>query len=236
VVHKNNSKFAWLILITLVFAALSIIAALILSEHYGSPAQVREQILSFGASGPLVLIAFCAIQVIFPFIPGFMAVVASGMAYGTLLGTIFSTVGIVLGSIIAFWLSKRFGRPLVLKYVSHQDIEKLDNAVNRYGATSLLVIQMFPLLPTDAVCFAAGLTTLRFRVFLIITTLTSLLKNYLLAKMGNSLFLGSFDFTTLSLFVFAFIFLLIYTYRKEAGAWIDKQAKYSRNLVKRKKQ
>lgn len=44
--------------------------------------------------------------------------IAGGYIYGTLLGSVYSLIGITLGSVFVFLLAHIYGRPLVHKIIS----------------------------------------------------------------------------------------------------------------------
>ena len=57
------------------------------------------------------------------------------------------------------WLARRFGRPLVERYVDPQLMVRLDDMVERYGMVFIFLVFLLPFLPDDALCLLAGLTT-----------------------------------------------------------------------------
>jgi len=66
----------------------------------------------------------------------------------------------MLGTGIVLVLTRRWGRPLVVKLVPNTQLEKLDRLVARRGALFFFLIFLLPFLPDDLTCFAIGLTDL----------------------------------------------------------------------------
>ncbi len=112
----------------------------------------------WGAWAAVITIGLHVAQVLAGPIPGVALDWVNGLLFGPLLGTLFSMIGIGIGSTLAMWLSRRFGRPLVERFVDPKLLERLDGLVQRYGVLFIFLAFLFPFLPDDAVCYLAGLT------------------------------------------------------------------------------
>lgn len=86
---------------------------------------------------------------------------ANGYLFGVWLGTVYSWIGVMLGTLIVLVLTRRFGRPFVARLAQAEQLEKLDRLVARRGALFFFLIFLLPFLPKDLICFAIGLTDLR---------------------------------------------------------------------------
>jgi uncharacterized membrane protein YdjX (TVP38/TMEM64 family) len=170
--HAQNQK-GWIILklvILLVFlTSLSAAALIYFRDLLTDPFAFREFITGFGAGGPVVYIIIASLQVIVAPIPGQVMGIASGFLFGTVLGTIYSIIGLGIGSYIAFVLSRRYGRPFVERVVPKKNLKRLDSAVEKGGAATIFLIFLLPGLPDDAVCFICGLTRIRIRILVILS-------------------------------------------------------------------
>lgn len=124
-------------------------------------------IISLGIIAPLVFILVQAIQVIIPILPGAIGCVAGVIAFGPVFGLLYSYIGISLGSICAFLISKRFGLPVVRKFVNQKKLNKYmewlekGNKFEKFFAMAIL----FPFAPDDLLCFLAGLTKMKLKKF-----------------------------------------------------------------------
>lgn len=85
------------------------ILSIITDQH-----KLIEFVNSFKTLSIFIFILLQIIQVIIAFIPGEVTGFIGGYLFGTIPGTIYSTIGLTLGSIVAFYLARVFGRPLVL--------------------------------------------------------------------------------------------------------------------------
>ena len=154
----------WKALAVLVALLVSIAAIVIWGEPitslFGDPARVRAFVQEWGALGPVAIILLQVAQVLLAPVPGQVVGLASGYLFGAAMGTLYSWVGVVLGSAIAFWLAKAFGRPLVERLVSRERLERFDDYARRGGLFFFFLFFLFPFLPDDIACFVAGLTPL----------------------------------------------------------------------------
>ena len=124
-------------------------------------AALQAWIVSFGAWAPLVAIALNAAQVIAAPIPGQVIGLANGYLFGVWWGTLYSWVGVMLGTGIVLVLTRRLGRPFVVRLVPNEQLGRLDRLVARRGALFFFLIFLLPFAPDDLTCFAIGLTDLR---------------------------------------------------------------------------
>lgn len=138
---------------------------------FEDPAAIRGFVQGWGVLGPVALVLLQAAQVLLAPIPGQVVGLASGYLFGATMGTLYSMVGVVLGSAIAFWLAKAFGRPLVERLVRREWLERLDVYSRRRGLLSFLLFFLFPFLPNDVACFVAGLTPLPIPSLIVVAAL-----------------------------------------------------------------
>jgi len=120
----------------------------------------------FGVLAPAVIVLIQAAQVVLAPVPGQVVALASGYIFGPVAGSVYSFVGVLVGSAIAFSLTKRFGRPVAERLLHEDILNRFDEFVDRVGIVGLLVFVTIPGLPDDAVCFLCGLTDWRLRTFL----------------------------------------------------------------------
>jgi uncharacterized membrane protein YdjX (TVP38/TMEM64 family) len=127
--------------------------------------RVRAWVEEAGAWGPAAIILLEMSQAILAPIPGQAIEAVSGYLFGPWLGAVYAMIGIVAGSIIMFFLARRFGRPLAATLVGGKSMARLDDLAARGGALFFFLLWLFPFVPDDLACLAAGLTPMRFRQF-----------------------------------------------------------------------
>ena len=158
------------------------------------PEQVAEIL---GPYGPLGIITGQILQVLFAPIPPVTAI-ASGLLYGPYLGAFISIIGASIGSIIAIYLSDRYGRPLVERFISSENMEKFDEYTQKTGYLPFILLFVLPGFPDDALCFIAGLTNLNWKKLAFIASIGRLpgilmltTTGYSVGESNQALFIGT---------------------------------------------
>jgi uncharacterized membrane protein YdjX (TVP38/TMEM64 family) len=125
-----------------------------------NPRELRRIIRGFGFLGPLVIIGLQAAQVVVAPVPGQVLALVAGYLYGPWLGTLYNMVGVMIGSTIAFWLARRYGRSYVETIVHEETLARFDTFEDTQVRIALLAVFLIPGLPDDVICFIGGLTRL----------------------------------------------------------------------------
>ncbi len=130
------------------------------------PTELRIWIGQFGPFAPVVFILIQTLQVIVAPIPGQITALVGGYLFGPYAGTVYSMLGVMVGSAIAFTIASHWGRPAVERLIEESVLNRFDGFVNEVGAPGLLLFVSIPGLPDDAICFLAGLTPIGLPLFL----------------------------------------------------------------------
>ena len=137
-------------------------------EVFSSREALRAFVRRFDPYGPAVFFVLQFAQVIVAPIPGNVTALAGGALFGLWPGFLLSSAALVAGSIVAFWLARFYGRPLVERFVPKAVIDRYIDGVAQRHFALLLAAFALPFFPDDALCFIAGLSALRFPVFLLL--------------------------------------------------------------------
>ena len=131
--------------------------------------EFNKYILSMGKSGVFMLILFQVLQTVIAPIPGEVIQIAGGYIYGVSLGTIYSVLGLVIGSGIAFYFTRLVGGDFIVNLIKKKKLKWMLNIMESGKFEIILfVIFIVPGLPKDFMIYVAGLTTLRPMKFFII--------------------------------------------------------------------
>ena len=108
-------------------------------------------------------------------LPGSILVIAGGIVFGPLLGTLLSLIAATLASSCSFLLARWLGRDLLLKYVGHSHtFQSIEKGIARNGIDFLILTRLIPLFPYNIQNYAYGLTTITFWPYTLISALTTL--------------------------------------------------------------
>ena len=136
------------------------------------PERFRQWLEQRKLGGLLIYSAMVFFQVLFAVIPGEPLEIAGGYAFGALWGTVACVAAATLGSLLVFGLVRRFGTRLVRLFFSEEKLRSIRFLQSSPKRNFLfLIIFMIPGTPKDLLCYFAGLTEIKFPVFLLVCSL-----------------------------------------------------------------
>ena len=135
-------------------------------EYINSVDKLRELILSLGFWGRFIFVMLQFLQVTFLPIPSTVSTLAGVLIYGPLQTALLSLSGVMLGSIVAFWLGRHFGRRLVEFMVGEESCKKWTEFLTN-AKYSFVIMMILPVFPDDVLCLVAGLTDMSWPFFVI---------------------------------------------------------------------
>jgi uncharacterized membrane protein YdjX (TVP38/TMEM64 family) len=147
--------------------------------------QVRAWIRDLGPFGPVLLILALATAMVFAPIPNMPFTIAAGIAWGTFLGVVYAVIGQLLGSMLVFGISRKFGRRLIPRLVGKEGAERVDHLAKEMGPHLVFWWRMMPM-SFDFAAYAAGLTSMRFRLFVTLVFFGSIVPTTVVVAFGDS--------------------------------------------------
>jgi uncharacterized membrane protein YdjX (TVP38/TMEM64 family) len=171
-------------LLTLVLVVGSAFAVVALSGSLSADG-VRDRVDGLGAAGPLLFIPLSACLTVALF-PGPLLAGASGLLFGTALGTPVSIVSATLGATLAFGLSRWWAHDAVQQLAGPR-LNALRAWVGRRGFLSVLYARIAPGVPYSLVNYAAGLTPILLRSFVAATAIGVAPRAFAYTALGGSL-------------------------------------------------
>jgi uncharacterized membrane protein YdjX (TVP38/TMEM64 family) len=127
-----------------------------------NPELIREYLLSFEGWGFAVYVLLQALHVLLVVIPGDIFNVCGGYIFGVPIGFILSMIGIMLGTVAAFYISRLLGYSFISRFIPEEKISKISNILNSTkGTLGMLILCLIPLIPKDLMIYIAGLTPIR---------------------------------------------------------------------------
>ena len=141
-----------------------------LIDSFSNIKELEQTIRSYRSQSILIYIAAQVIQVVLSVIPGQALQFAGGYLFGTLLGLLFSVIGIAIGSTLAYYVARILGRDAVHLFFGKRKVtEMLDLMNSPKGLIVTFVIFLIPGVPKDLCSYAAGLSNLKLRPYLIVS-------------------------------------------------------------------
>lgn len=162
----------------------SLFAILALSGDL-SAERVRDAVEDVGPLAPLAFIVLSAALTVAMF-PGPLLAGASGLLFGTALGTPTSIVAATLGASAAFSVSRRFGAGAVDELAGPR-VRAIQEWIAARGFLAVLYARILPLIPYNVVNYAAGLTPLRLVTFAAATAIGCAPRAFAYTALGGSI-------------------------------------------------
>jgi len=181
---------------------------------------VRALLEAAGPLAPLLFIAIQTLQVVFAPIPGEATGFLGGFLFGAPLGMLYSTIGLTLGSILAFLLGRWLEKKFVERWVSREALEKFDFLMEHQGALIAFFLFVLPGFPKDYLCFILGLSPMSFKLFLVMVTVGRLPGTLMLSLQGAKVYEGEWLFTAVLLALCLLLGVIMYYYRETLYQWI----------------
>lgn len=133
---------------------------------------LRDYIAGFGVAAVFIFILFQFLQVVILPIPGSVSVAVGVALFGPLRCSLFSFIGIVIGSLVAFFIGRVIGYKAVCWIVGKDDLDKWLKKMKGKDYLLLSIMFLLPLFPDDILCFVAGLSSMTWGYFIVMITIT----------------------------------------------------------------
>lgn len=172
--NKNNLKLFINIstIIGTIFVCIFFYFA-IKEDLFSSEENLKNFLNSCGVFAPIFFVFLQIVQVIIPLIPGGISTGVGVIIFGPLWGFVYNYIGIVIGSIIVFFIARKYGMPLIKKMFKKELIDKYIGWLNKGKKfEKLFAAAIFlPVAPDDFLCYLAGVTDISVKKYVAIIIL-----------------------------------------------------------------
>src|SRR4029453_16599881 len=135
--------------------------------------------------------------------------------FGHWLGLTYSSIGLTIGSIVAFGIGRWFGAHYVRAWVSQETWARMGFIVEAEGAILCFMVYAIPGLPKDIACYLFGLSPMSFWVFAIVSTIGRIPGTWALSAQGAKVASGQYLHLFLLTAFLAAAVLPLYYYRAQ---------------------
>lgn len=184
--------------------------------------QLKEFIRSFGAYSPLAYILLQIVQIIIAPIPGGAIEFLGGYIFGAEMGFLYSMVGLIIGSWMAFALARAFEKWAVEKFVPPETFKKFEYLIGHEGVIISFLLFLIPGFPKDALCYVLGLTPMHTGIFLLISTFGRIPGTLMACLQGAKAFDAQYKTLIILSGISVLILLVFYIYHDEIHHLIKK--------------
>ncbi len=162
--YKTTILIVYFSLIALIVGVLLIKSGILAKVN--SVEDTIALVKSYGTRGKLVFIMIQFLQVTFIPIPSAIVTAAGAAIYSPFEAILLSCIGLLIGSILAFFLGRVFGIKLVKWIVGDDALNKYYKIVQGKDKAMLIYMFIFPAFPDDVLCLFAGLTDMSYITFI----------------------------------------------------------------------
>jgi len=162
--------------------------------------QLRQENLSYfteelfaelGYGLLLITIPLMMIQNVVTLFPIVLIIMIHFISFGMTLGFLFSLIGTSIGAMLCFWLTRSASEKFVEKYWKKKE-EKLSyilNSISHYGVFMIVFLRSIPIMPSNLISIAAGVSPIRFRAYVWSTVLGNISMVWLLSLLSAPLWI-----------------------------------------------
>ena len=117
-------------------------------------------------------------------VPQAAVIAALGITYGTLLGGVLGSVGLIGGGLLGFLLMRTSARPLLQRCVRGESLRKMEGLFDRGGAWAIVLTRSLPYSVPEIMAFLAGLAGMPMGKFVAALTIGSVPTAFVFAAIG----------------------------------------------------
>ena len=143
------------------------------AEIFTSEEKMKIFLEKGGVFAPIIFVLIQIVQVVIPLIPGGISQGVGVLIFGPLWGFVYNYIGIVIGSIIVFFIARKYGMSLIKRMFKKELIDKYIGWLNKgkkFEKFFALAI-FFPIAPDDFLCYLAGVTKMSTKTYIAIIVL-----------------------------------------------------------------
>lgn len=212
--------------ISVVLAVLYFLKISGILEKIDSIEALRNYVASFGYMAVFIYIVLNVLQVVILPIPGFISVLAGVALFGPFKTSIFALLGILIGSLIAFFIGRYLGYKVVSWLITKETLDKWLNRIKNKDKIILTFMFLFPFFPDDVLCFVAGLSSMSNTYFIIMITVCRIVSVFTTAYSINGNIIPYNTWWGLTLWGIIFILtIMVSAYIYKNGDKLEKKLK-----------
>lgn len=208
-----KSFFTLNVSLSILFSTYLLLKHFEILDYFSNVNIIKNFILSTGFLGVFIYVLLHFLQVVFLPIPAVILILAGTLIYGPFESAIYTTIGIMLGSYVSFYIGRIFGLKIVNWIVGSENVLKYQQKLSKNGDFLLAMAFLFPFFPDDVLCMIAGLTDMSFKRFFMISTLTRPIGVFTLCYFGGGTIIpynfGGFSLMLLLLILVVVLFFIL---------------------------
>ena len=191
-------------------------------QHFQSLDDVQALFLKYRHQSMLVYFGLQILQIVICILPGQTMQFAAGYLFHFWIGFALAISGAFIGTIIAYYLARILGRDAMHMIFGEEKINDMLQKINsKKGVAIVFLIYLIPGIPKDLCTYAAGLSEMKLKPFLILSMLgrTPGMVGSLL--MGQQVNIGGYFSAGIIAACFVVMFAVGILFRKQVTNFLD---------------
>lgn len=188
--RKRNLKTVYFVVFIIVLIGLTVLCVPLVNRLTSE--EGRAQLEAFFADnalwGVVVFLILQVLQVVVALIPGGIIQIIAGVAFGGVWGTVFSLVGVIIGTYIVFVIVRKLGAPIVEAFIDKKGIKQFSFLNdNKKLELAVFILFLIPGIPKDTLTYIAPLTKIKMPNFILLSTVARIPALVMSCVFGSSL-------------------------------------------------
>jgi uncharacterized membrane protein YdjX (TVP38/TMEM64 family) len=117
-------------------------------------------------------------------VPQTVVITALGIIYGTVLGGLLGSVGLITGGLLGYLLMRTPARRILQHFTGPQSLKRMESLFERAGAWAIVLTRSLPYSIPEAMVFLSGLAGMRIGKFTVALTVGSIPAAFVFAAIG----------------------------------------------------
>jgi len=127
-----------------------------------NPQNLQNYLTQLGSWAEIVYVAIIVTELLIAFIPGWFVYPVGGAIFGLWSGFWLVLIGNFVGASIGFWIGRKFGTPLLRKFISKDYIQRFELFMQAHGSKSVFFLKINPITSFDIINYLAGASPISF--------------------------------------------------------------------------
>lgn len=139
--------------------------------------------------GPIAFIVIYGLGCVVA-LPGSLLTLAGGAVFGVAWGTVYNVLASNLGASLAFLTARYLGRDFIRGVLKSGKLAEFDKNIERSGFKTIFRLRLIPVVPFNGLNFGAGLSSVKYRDYLLGSLLGMLPATFIYTYFADALLKG----------------------------------------------
>lgn len=133
--------------------------------------EIVRKLRGYGIWSVFIYMLAQTVQIVISVLPGQVFQFAAGAVFGFLPGLLISIAGAAIGATVTYYLARFLGRDTMHLLFGEERVQHYVERLNSERAYVIVfLIYLIPGLPKDLVCYVAGVSEMKYKAFLLLST------------------------------------------------------------------